>query len=462
MFLGPIVRTWTPVGFSVRAGSVMLLGLLALGTWRANAQPSELPELVVVIGSSVLPTDAVLGLPDTRVGDTLVIDLRLENRGDQTVYFEGESMLTFDGPASFALLEAPQVMVIDPGEIAKVRLSFFPLRPWAYTAALEFRTLVPTESTPTGDFHLEFAGRGRVLDCNWNGVDDEIDLLNAFSADCDQNGVPDECDIELGHLADLDDNGVADLCDPDCNDNGYPDGYELLRGWENDCNLNGRPDRCDIASGDSLDLNHNGIPDECEADCNGNGIPDDLDIALGLSTDCNGNGIPDECELADGLLEDCDANGIADLCELDSDGDGIIDACDNCPSVYNPDQLDSNGDGTGDACAKKDDTTKPGDSDIPDDGGAPGDGGQPPGGDAGDGTTPPALGDDDGHGPEDLPPNNEDATLPDRMVEFPDELGCGGPLCGAGLAPLLPLMILGLGSWKVQRRRQAGASRPCR
>ena len=50
------------------------------------------------------------------------------------------------------------------------------------------------------------------------------------------------------------------------------------------------------------------------------------------------------------LVSDCNENNIEDVCELDSDGDTVIDDCDNCPEQPNGDQLDSDGDGIGDAC----------------------------------------------------------------------------------------------------------------
>jgi hypothetical protein len=46
----------------------------------------------------------------------------------------------------------------------------------------------------------------------------------------------------------------------------------------------------------------------------------------------------------------CVPTCLASQCDADTDADGIVSACDNCPAVYNPDQTDSDNDGVGDAC----------------------------------------------------------------------------------------------------------------
>ena len=58
-------------------------------------------------------------------------------------------------------------------------------------------------------------------------------------------------------------------------------------------------------------------------------------------SDSDGDGIPD-------LLDNCPT--ISNPNQADGDGDGVGDACDNCPTVANPPQTDSDGDGIGDAC----------------------------------------------------------------------------------------------------------------
>jgi hypothetical protein len=77
--------------------------------------------------------------------------------------------------------------------------------------------------------------------------------------------------------------------------------------------------------------------------------PDVYEIPLS-GMDCNDNGEDDLVDILDGTSQDCSANGIADECEADVDSDGIIDDCDNCPTVSNPIQADIDGDSLGNDC----------------------------------------------------------------------------------------------------------------
>ncbi|MFN7950589.1 MAG: thrombospondin type 3 repeat-containing protein [bacterium] len=82
-----------------------------------------------------------------------------------------------------------------------------------------------------------------------------------------------------------------------------------------------------------------------------------------VSGDGDGDGVDDVTELARGLDcadSDSDGDGIADgvdVCptqagasQADADGDRIGDACDNCPDVFNANQADDDRDGIGNAC----------------------------------------------------------------------------------------------------------------
>jgi uncharacterized repeat protein (TIGR01451 family) len=96
------------------------------------------------------------------------------------------------------------------------------------------------------------------------------------------------------------------------------------------------------------------------ADPTGTAIPvDQVQVAtVAISsicpTDTDGDGIPDATDNCPSVFNpsqfDTDGDGLGDACDPDIDNDGVPNAVDNCPSVANPGQEDFNANGVGDAC----------------------------------------------------------------------------------------------------------------
>ncbi|MCE9624125.1 MAG: MSCRAMM family adhesin SdrC [Deltaproteobacteria bacterium] len=75
--------------------------------------------------------------------------------------------------------------------------------------------------------------------------------------------------------------------------------------------------------------------------------------------DCDRDGIGDACDSCPTVFDpdkfgldgaDPDNDGLGNACDNDDDGDGLLDVSDNCPTRINPKQQDEDGDGAGDVC----------------------------------------------------------------------------------------------------------------
>jgi uncharacterized repeat protein (TIGR01451 family) len=378
------------------------------------------------------------------------------------------------------------------------------------------------------DFGGDFRRAQVFLDRSGVGVLPFVDMgAFEFSIDCDMNGVDDAVEILNDPSLDCNNNGVLDACEPDCNGNGVPDDCDIDPADPDgdgvssaDCNANGVPDECDTDPADpdgngltSADCDNNNVPDECQPDGDGDGTIDACDgcpadaakQAPGLcgcnvaDGDSDGDGVPncdDQCPSFDDNLDsdgdgepdctdlcpsdpdkvapgicgcgvsdaDTDADGTPDCfdncpddagAQTDTDGDGIGDVCDICPDDIDPDQLDSDGDGLGNAC---DPTPFPPNPDNPGDIGNPFEGLNEKGDDIFDlppntPSVPAPVGPGAGEeGPEDDQSNQDPPSTTDDMA--PVSCGAG---CGMAGIPMVPLLILGMAGMKWRHRRRFGA-----
>jgi len=75
-----------------------------------------------------------------------------------------------------------------------------------------------------------------------------------------------------------------------------------------------------------------------------NGADNDIifeSVPVTCGVDSDGDGVPD-------AIDNCPF--VANPGQADGDADGIGDVCDNCPATFNPGQADADGDGVGDVC----------------------------------------------------------------------------------------------------------------
>jgi hypothetical protein len=92
---------------------------------------------------------------------------------------------------------------------------------------------------------------------------------------------------------------------------------------------------------------------------NGNSAYSDSFTFTPVAPDSDGDGVSDGADncpsVANAGQTDTDADGTGDACDNDDDGDSVADGSDNCPLIANSGQSDFDSDGTGDACDADDD-----------------------------------------------------------------------------------------------------------
>lgn len=112
---------------------------------------------------------------------------------------------------------------------------------------------------------------------------------------------------------------------------------------DNDEILDVRDNCVDVVNFDQLDTDGDGVGDACDDDDDGDTIPDGDDLCPLV---VSGHPV-----IGGGIEQaDNDDDGQGDPCDKNDDSDIFPDLIDNCPLIDNPLQVDSDGDGLGNAC----------------------------------------------------------------------------------------------------------------
>lgn len=205
--------------------------------------------------------------------------------------------------------------------------------------------------------------------------------LNPYEGDFDGDCVADHADAfpkNPNESLDTDHDGIGDTADLDRDGDSLSNQAETLLGTNpvlNDTDSDLIPDNldnCPLFGSDSsqTDSDLDGIGDVCETDADDDGLTDEDEILAGtnpLNPDSDQDGVKDGPEVSQGsnpLDDDTDNDGYIDgqdalplnpLEHSDADRDGLGDLSDLCPNDADADNLDTDTDGIGDACDSDDD-----------------------------------------------------------------------------------------------------------
>lgn len=123
------------------------------------------------------------------------------------------------------------------------------------------------------------------------------------------------------------------------------DGDTLGNTWFDNLTVNGDPTDDALTSSACFEgLCGDGVCD----------VGEELDCTLDCTADSDGDGVLDDVDNCPTVPNpgqaDNDQDGVGDACDDDDDNDGVPDESDNCQYTFNPDQADFDGDSVGDVC----------------------------------------------------------------------------------------------------------------